>query len=270
MAEVPEVEILTRDLREAVVGRPIYGAEVLQDAAVRYPTVSEFAALLKDRTVTGAQRRAKYILLPLSGDLMLAVHLMLWGTLRLISALQPRAPETLIVWRLDHDEDLRLIDKLGYARAAVAAPDILAERLDLKSLGPEALDPSFNVEVLARRLGPRRGVLKTTLLDQRVVAGLGNRDADESLWLAAIDPRRSGSSLSLDELTRLHAAIGKVLTEGLALRGTQRDLFGRKGRAPHGRYVFERAGSSCPRCNALITHVRIGGRNTHYCPQCQL
>lgn len=269
MAEVPEVEILVRGLREAVIGRRIRSADVLQSAGVRLPAVSEFSSLLEGRVVTGAQRRAKYILLSLSDDLMLAVHLMLWGTLALVPATQPRLPETLIIWRLDHDEDLRLLDKLGYARAAVAPPAILAERLDLDSLGPEALDPSFSVEVLARQLTRRRGVLKTVLLNQRVLAGLGNRDADESLWLAGIDPRRPAASLTRDELTRLHAAIGKVLAEGIALRGTQRDLFGRKGQAQHRRYIFERTGEPCPRCAAPVAYARIGGRNAHYCPQCQ-
>lgn len=269
MAEVPEVEILVRDLGEAVVGRTIRSVNVLMDAAVRFPSVAEFSALLPERTVTGAQRRAKYILLPLADDLTLAVHLMLWGTLALVPTAQSYVPETLIAWRLDRDEDLRLIDKLGYARAAVATPVELKEKLDLDSLGPDALDPSFNVEILARQLGRRRGVLKTVLLNQRVLSGLGNRDADESMWLAGIDPRRSAASLTVDELTRLHAGIGQVLSEGLALRGTQRDLFGRKGRAQHGRFVFERTGRPCPRCSTAVSHLRIGGRNTHYCPHCQ-
>ena len=121
----------------------------------------------------------------------------------------------------------------------------------------------------SRQLGRRRGVLKTVLLNQRVLAGLGNRDADESMWLAGIDPRRSAASLTENELVLLHAAIVKVLAEGIALRGTQRDLFGRKGQAEHRRYVFERTGLPCPRCATPVAHVRIGGRNTHYCPQCQ-
>ncbi|HZS09650.1 MAG TPA: DNA-formamidopyrimidine glycosylase family protein [Blastocatellia bacterium] len=269
MAEVPEVEILVRDLREAVTGRTIRSVEVLDAAAVRFPDASEFSSLLRDRLVAGAQRRAKYILLPLSDDLLLAVHLMLWGTLALVPTDRLPVPETLIIWHLDHDEDLRLLDKLGYARAAVGPPAALAERLDLDSLGPDALDPSFDVDVLARQLGRRRGVLKTVLLNQRILAGLGNRDSDESLWLAGIDPRRSAASLTRDELARLHAAIGKVLEEGIALRGTQRDLFGRKGRAEHRRYIFERTGLPCPRCSTAVAHVRVGGRNTHYCPQCQ-
>ncbi len=269
MAEVPEVETLVRDLREAVVGRTIRETDVLQPTAVRFPTVDEFTTLLTDRVILDAHRRAKYILLPLSGDVLLAIHLALWGTVALVPTEQPRLLETAIVWRLDRDEDLRLIDKLGYARTAIGPPDVLAEKLDLNSLGPEALDPDFDVDVLARQLIRRRGVLKTVLLNQRVLAGLGNRDTDESLWLAEINPRRSAASLTSDELIRLHAAIGKVLSEGIALRGTQRDLFGRKGQAIHRRYIFEKSGEPCPRCGTRIAYLRIGGRNTFYCPNCQ-
>lgn len=269
MAEVPEVETLVRGLREAVVGRKIQEAEVLQPAAVRFPAVEEFITLLTDRTILDANRRAKYILLPLSGDLLLAIHLALWGTLVLIPDGQPRLPETLLIWHLDRDEDLRLIDRLGYARTAVGRTDFLAKRLDLHSLGPEALDPGFEVETLVRQLARRRGVLKTLLLNQRVLAGLGNRDADESLWLARIDPRRSAATLTINEITRLHSAIVKVLTEGIALRGTQRDLFGKKGQAAHRRNIFEKSGEPCPRCGSRIAYLRIGGRNTFYCPTCQ-
>ena len=269
MAEVPEVETLVRDLREAVVGRTIHKTEVFQPTAVRFPSAEEFTGLLLDRVVLDSQRRAKYILLPLSGDLVLAIHLALWGTLLLVSVDQPRLPETPIIWHLDQEQDLRFIDKLGYARAAAGRPEVLAEKLDLNSLGPEALDPGFDVAVLTRQLSRRRGVLKTVLLNQRILAGLGNRDADESMWAAGIDPRRSAASLTPDELVRLHAAIGKVLAEGIALRGTQRDLFGRKGEAIHRRNIFEKSGEPCPRCGARIAYTRIGGRNTFFCPNCQ-
>jgi formamidopyrimidine-DNA glycosylase len=269
MAEVPEVETLVRDLREAMVGRKIRETDVLQPAAVRYPTVNEFTTLLTDRIFLEAQRRAKYILLPLSGDLVLAIHLALWGTVALVPTEQRRLLETLIVWRLDQEQDLCLIDKLGYARAAVGSPDVVAEKLDLHSLGPEALDPNFDVDMLARQLSRRRGVLKSVLLNQRILAGLGNRDADESMWLAGIDPRRSAASLTSDELIRLHEAIRQILAEGIALRGTQRDLFGRKGQAIHRRNIFEKSGQPCPRCGARISYLRIGGRNTFYCPNCQ-
>ena len=180
MAEVPEVETIMRDLREAVVGRTLRETEVLLPAAVRFPSVDEFTTLLTGRVFVEANRRAKYILMPLSGGLVLSVHFALWGTLVLVPTDQPRLPETLIVWHLDQNQDLRLVDKLGYARSAVGTPEALAERLDLKSLGPEALDPDFDVNVLTRQLARRRGVLKSVLLNQRILAGLGNRDADEA------------------------------------------------------------------------------------------
>ena len=269
MAEVPEVETLVRDLRETVVGRTIRTTEVLLPAAVRFPTVDEYVSTLTDRVVLDSNRRAKYILLSLSGDLVLAVHLALWGTVAFVPTEQPRLPETVIIWHLDQEQDLRFIDKLGYARSTVGPPDVLAEKLDLESLGPEALDPDFDVSVLTRQLARRRGVLKSLLLNQRVLAGLGNRDTDESLWLAGIDPRRSAASLTPEELIKLHDAIQKVLSEGIALRGTQRDLFGRKGQAVHRRYIFEKSGEPCPRCGGRIAYLRIGGRNTFYCPNCQ-
>jgi formamidopyrimidine-DNA glycosylase len=269
MAEVPEVETIVRDLREAVVGREILAAEVLQPAALRFPEPGEFVAQIAGRVVLGAERRAKHILLPLSGELTLAIHFMLWGTLLLIPAGRRRVPETLIVFRLDRDQELHFLDKLGYARAALGSAEEITERLDLAALGPDALDPSFDAEVLARQLARRRGALKPVQLNQRAPAGLGNRDADESMWLAGIDPRRAPATLDRDEIQRLHDAICKMLEEGLAQRGTQADLFGRPGRAKHRRYIFERTGQPCPRCGTPIEHLRLGGRNTHYCPQCQ-
>ena len=269
MAEVPEVETIVRDLQAAAVGRQIMGAEVLLAEAVRFPAPDAFCALLAARRITGAARRSKHILMPLDDDLLLAVHFMLWGTLALVPSSRPRVPETLVVFTLDGDEDLRLLDKLGYARAALGTPAEVIERLDLDALGPDALAEEFSVETLANRVGKRRGVLKTVLLNQRVISGLGNRDADESMWLARIDPRRAAMSLTPEEFARLYESIGTVLHEGLELRGTQADLFGRRGRAQHRRYVFERTGQPCPRCGTPIAHLRIGGRNTHFCPACQ-
>ena len=269
MAEVPEVETIVRDLRSAIVGRAILGAEVIAPEAVRFPAPQAFVDRLSGRQILAAHRRAKYILLPLDGDLLLAIHFMLWGTLTLTPNTTPRPAHTLIAWMLDRDEELRLLDTLAYARAALAPPDELADRLDLHSLGPEALDPDFSVAVLAQQLAKRRSPIKTVLLNQRVLAGLGNRDADESLWLSRIDPRRMAASLTADELARLYEAICAVLQEGIALRGTQRDLFGTPGRAKHRRNIFERTGEPCPRCHTPIVHLKLGGRNTHYCLACQ-
>lgn len=199
----------------------------------------------------------------------LAVHFMLWGSLSLRPVGSERPTESLVVLKLDADEELWLTDTLGYARMAVARTTELSTRLKLEELGPEVLDADFSVHHLARRLSRRRSPLKTVLLNQRVIAGLGNRDADESLWKAELDPRRLATSLTREELTRLHRAMREVLEEGLSLRGTQRDLFGVKGQARHRRNVFERTGAPCPSCATPIRHERVGGRNTHWCARCQ-
>jgi formamidopyrimidine-DNA glycosylase len=269
VAEVPEVEIIVRDLRQAVVGRRILDAEVLSPAAIRFPAPPDFIAELRGRTVIAAQRRAKFILLPLDDGRTLAIHFMLWGDLKLRPVGSERPPETLVVFTLEGDEELHLTDTLGYARAAVGRTSELAARLKLDELGPEALDDTFTPEVLARQLRRRRSPLKTVLLNQRVLAGLGNRDADESLWQAGLDPRRLASSLTAGEVVRLHRAIRQVLEEGLSLRGTQKDLFGVQGQAKHRRNVFGRTGAPCPRCTTPFSHLRIGGRNTHWCAACQ-
>jgi len=269
MAEVPEVEIIARDLRQAVVGRRITEVEVLAPQAVRFPSPPEFVSALRGQRITSAHRRAKFILLSLEDGQTLAVHFMLWGSLSLRPVGSERPPESLVVLKLDADEELWLTDTLGYARMAVARAAELTARLKLEELGPEVLDADFTVDRLASRLSRRRSPLKTVLLSQRVIAGLGNRDADESLWKAGLDPRRLATSLTREELTRLHRAMREVLEEGLSLRGTQRDLFGVKGQARHRRNVFECTGAPCPSCATPISHSRVGGRNTHWCARCQ-
>ena len=269
MAEVPEVETLVRDLQQAVVGRCFTGAEVLLAEAVRFPAPEALSERLKGRRVTAARRRAKLMLLSLDDGQVLALHLMLWGNLSLRPASGASPPATLVVFRLEGGEQLLFTDTLGYARLALAPAEELAERLKLAELGPEALSDDFTPEVLARQLRRRRGPLKTVLLNQRVLAGLGNRDADESLWGAGLHPTRTATSLTPEELLRLHGAIRAVLEEGVRLRGTQRDLFGVQGQAKHHRNVFGRTGEPCPRCGTRVRALKLGGRNTHWCPACQ-
>src|SRR5690606_21453707 len=140
-----------RGLRDAVVGRTIAAAQVLLPAAVRFPPVPQFLAQLENCVVDTAERRGKFILLGLAGELLLGLHMMLWGTLRLVPAGQ-RLPYTLIAWQLSGGEDLLLMDKLGYARAALGPPAALAEGLGLHRLGPDALDPAFDAAALARAI----------------------------------------------------------------------------------------------------------------------
>lgn len=270
MAEVPEVETLARDLRELVVGRAIGGARVLLPEAVRLPAPDQLGPLLAGRRVEGARRRAKWLLCDLTGGVTLALHMMLHGTLRLLPAGAPTDGQTMVIFGLDAGEALHLRDRKGFARVAAGPAAELAARLKLAALGPELLDPAFGAGDLAARLAGRRGVLKTTLVDQKVLAGLGNRDADESLWEARIDPRRKAGSLGADEAARLHSAARAVVEEGIGLRGTMTDLRGVRGRARQDRKIYGHGGEPCPRCGAPIARTFLGQLITFYCPACQV
>lgn len=269
MAEVPEVEIFARDMAELVAGRTILAAQVIRPAALRFPDPAAFAALLAGRPVGSVQRRAKYILCHVAGNITLAMHMMLHGTLRLLPAGTDPDPQTMIIYRLDGGEDLQLRDRDGFARAAAGPAAEVVERLKLDQLGPELLDPNFEPAGLLARLERRRGRLKTTLVDQKVVAGLGSRDADECMWQAMVSPLRPAGTLTPDEVARLLPAARAVIEEGIALRGTMPDLRGRPGRATQRRQVYGRAGEPCPRCGTPIERAFFGQLMTHWCPVCQ-
>jgi formamidopyrimidine-DNA glycosylase len=269
MAELPEVETTVRDLRASVLGRTIVSAEVVQPEVVRFLTPQEFATEIAGARIEAVDRRAKWILVRLSGERTLAIHFMLFGRLRLEPSDAKRETNLMLALRLDDASELRLIDRLGYARVALLPFDDLDERLGLDELGPEVLDESFTPETLEIRLAKKRIPVKPALLDQHVVAGMGNRDADESLWRAGINPERPAKQLSHEETERLASAMRGVLQDGISRRGTMPDLWGKRGTQMSHRQIFEREGEPCPRCGTPIQKTRLGNRQTFYCPVCQ-
>lgn len=269
MAEVPEVETMVRDIRATLLGRTIASAEVVIPETVRFATPQAFARDIAGARIEDAGRRAKWALVRLDGARTLAIHFMLFGHLRLEPAGAPREPALCLILSLDTGDELRLLDRLAYARVALLPDATLNDQLKLDTLGPEVLDPIFTPHTLETRLGKKRSPIKPVLLDQHVVAGMGNRDADESLWRAGIDPRRPAKDLDPDDAVRLASAMRAVLEEGLSRRGTLVDLWGRRGTQLAYRQVFERQGKPCPRCGTPIARIRQGARNTFYCPHCQ-
>jgi formamidopyrimidine-DNA glycosylase len=269
VAEVPEVETVVRDLRATVTGRTIESAEVTVPETVRFTSPDEFAREIAGARILGAERRAKWALVALSGDRTLAIHFMLFGYLRLEPPTATREPTLCLLLHLDGQEDLRLLDRVAYTRVALLPNDDINVRLGLDTLGPEVLDESFGPDQLEARLRPKRVPIKPTLLDQHVVAGMGNRDADESLWRARIDPRRPARELTDEEAAQLTSAMREVLAEGISRRGTLVDLWGKRGTQLQHRQIFEREGQPCPRCGTPIARLRQNNRNTYYCPHCQ-
>ncbi len=280
MPELPEVETVARDLRPLVTGTTIVGVRCDWPRVIRDGDEEAFAEAVIGRTIEGTGRRAKLLLIELSGDLVLAIHLKMTGQLFVVPAGAPQDRFVHLVFELADGRELRFRDmrKFGrvgvYPRAVVAGGEA-ARKLgagDVFALGPEPLDPSFTLARFREHLRGRRGRLKTLLTDQAFLAGIGNIYADEALWRARLHPLRSASSLRADDQKRLYEAVRGVLTEAVAYRGSSIDDY----TAPEGDgsmqerlQVYQRAGEACPRCARPLRRVVLGMRSTHFCSWCQ-
>ncbi|HEX9037775.1 MAG TPA: DNA-formamidopyrimidine glycosylase [Ktedonobacterales bacterium] len=271
MPELPEVEHVARQLRATLPGRRFTGVDVRWERTVQGMTAADFVAGVTGRTVTGVGRRAKYLLLNLDDGRLLVAHRRMSGNLSLRQSEVDEPQYTRVVMSLDDGRRLYYTDPRKFGRLALVSPSDLPRAL--AELGPEPLEPEFTPETLAARLAGSRRALKAALLDQRVVAGLGNIYADEALFRARLHPLRAAKSLSPEELARLHAGIQGALTTGLAHGGTTfgryRDLYDEEGSNLDFVEVYQRTGQPCPRCGTSVARITVAQRGTHFCPHCQ-
>jgi formamidopyrimidine-DNA glycosylase len=270
MPELPEVEYVARQLRAELIGRVIVHAEVLWPRTVAGLAPEELAARVADQRVTAVERRGKYLLLSLSAGDVLLVHRRMSGNLIFLPA-SADAPYTRARFVLDDGRQLAFTDPRKFGRLILLAEGELAAAL--ASLGPEPLDESFTASALGARLAGHVRPIKALLLDQRVVAGLGNIYADEALFRAGIHPLRPGASLRPAELEALRAGIRGALLTGIEHGGTtfgrHRDVYNEAGRNLEHVEVYQRTGQPCPRCGQPIARIVVAQRGTHFCPRCQ-
>jgi formamidopyrimidine-DNA glycosylase len=272
MPELPEVETIKEDLRELVVGSTVRRAEVLYPTLVEQPSVEEFARRLEGVRITGARRRAKHLIVELDSGDALVFQLKIGGQLLLVPPVEEPRTALMLVLHLDGSRRLFLRDQTEFSRARLLDEAGLEARLS--SLGPEPLEDGFAVEYLRETQGGRRAQIKPLILDQKVVAGVGNIYADEILFDARLHPRRKANTLSDAEWRALHAAIQKNLAAGVEHRGTTvrlyRDVLDRPGEHQNYLRVFEKHGEPCPEaCGGEVVREKVGGRPTHFCPECQ-
>jgi formamidopyrimidine-DNA glycosylase len=271
MPELPEVETFVADLRPQLVGRHILGAQVLWPRTLAEPDLSAFEARIRDQQIVELERRGKYLLCRLGSGDTLIVHLRMTGRLEIVPADSPTlvGPHVRAWFHLAGGEYLVFTDVRKFGRIWLVADD----RQVLDKLGPEPLSWNFTAERLKERLRDRRVAAKTLLMDQRVVAGLGNIYTDEALFLAGIHPLRTGASLSDDEVDRLYEAIRLVLSEAIGQRGTTlrdyRPPYSAAGAYQHRLRVYGQTDLPCPRCGTAIRRIRVTQRSAHFCPQCQ-
>jgi formamidopyrimidine-DNA glycosylase len=267
MPELPEVETIRAQLEPRLVGRTLQIVSILDPRLTRPLDPREVAAELQGTRVVGVERRGKYLVLRLNTGSALLVHLRMTGSFGFESTSHERA-----VLELDGGERLVYRDVRRFGTWLVVDAIELEPYLTSKN-GPEPLSGRFTSAWLARQLSRRRAPVKAVLLDQRVVAGLGNIYADEALWRARLSPLRPASLLEPEEVPRLTRAIRAVLRKGIERQGASlRDYAkpdGASGEMQEEFKVYGREGEPCPRCGTPIAKARVGGRGTWYCPHCQ-
>ncbi len=272
MPELPEVEIVARSLDAQVRGRVISAIEKLDwERMVETPDLSTLYDLLPGRQIQSAGRRAKWALITLDAGWTLAIHLRMSGNLVVQAADVEPDVYTHLVLALDDGRRIFFHDQRKFGRVRLLDPAGL-QALD-QSLGPEPLGSAFTPEVLSLRLAGRRTKIKPLLLDQAVIAGLGNIYANEALWIAGIHPLRPAASLSNHDSERLHAAIRATLTQAIIHEGSTlrnyRNGYGQRGSHQEHFFVYDRAGRACTRCGTLIERIVTAQRSTFFCPACQ-
>ena len=277
MPELPEVETYVRALEPLLLGKTVLKAEVRWPRTIAAPNADRFTDLVRGRSFSSFGRRGKYMLLHLDSGETLVVHLRMTGELRLLPPTRPgvgAAPtpidkHTHVLFDLDTSEQLRFRDTRKFGRIWLVEDSATV----VGNLGPEPLDEDFVPQTLARSLAGRKASIKALLLNQNVLAGVGNIYADESLFRARIDPRRAGGSLALDEIERLHLALRDVLLAGIEAQGSSVQNYapptGAKGGFQEQFQVFRRSGEPCFVCGTSIGRTVLAQRSTHFCPACQ-
>ena len=284
MPELPEVETVRRRLVACLTGRVLRDV-VVNDASVSAQDEAQLRALLVDRRILGLRRRGKYLIVDLSaaessaasraadelsvGPSMAIIHLRMTGQLLFDPGPAERPPR--FVWRLEpqaylHFQDVRRFGRLWALRPA-AEDDFFAR------MGPEPFGAEFTVAYLIEELRGRTAPLKSFLLDQRRLAGVGNIYADEALFRARLHPLRAAGSVRPLQAQRLHAALLETLQAGIDHEGSSIESFvdpaGMRGSFQEILNVYQRTGEPCRVCGATILRLEVGGRGTHYCPACQ-
>ncbi|HVB77092.1 MAG TPA: bifunctional DNA-formamidopyrimidine glycosylase/DNA-(apurinic or apyrimidinic site) lyase [Candidatus Nitrosotalea sp.] len=273
MPELPEVETVVCDLRPAVVGRRIERVLHLNPLLLRQREPRPAGELLVGRVIEALERRGKYIIFRCGERLCLIVHLGMTGQLRLVPAGHELAPHVHLRLELQGQQELRLRDPRRFGRVLIGEEEDLIAQGAMPRLGAEPIDPGFDGPLLGRLLSGRRAPIKSLLLDQRIVAGVGNIYADEALFRARIHPARSAAGLGPRRLSRLASALAGALAEGIVHRGSTiadyRDAWGERGHQQDRLQVYGRAGQACLNCGSRLRSIRLGGRTSVFCVRCQ-
>ncbi|MEG4941432.1 DNA-formamidopyrimidine glycosylase [Microcoleus sp. F4-D5] len=309
MPELPEVETICRGLNQATLDREMLGGDVLLNSTIaRSISATDFLTKVKGKSIVRWYRRGKYLLAELSqfpegerekgkgaefregtprssllpSSLLLpskagwlGVHLRMTGQLLWVNRSEPLQKHARVRLFFEGNKELRFVDQRTFGQMWYVPPEteVSSTVTGLKLLGPEPFSDEFTTEYLARKLHRRARPIKTALLDQALIAGLGNIYADETLFLSGVMPTTLCADLTAEQIGRIHTAIIQVLQKAIASGGTTFSNFlnvqGVNGNYGGVAWVYNRAGQPCRTCSATIERIKLAGRSTHFCPACQ-
>jgi formamidopyrimidine-DNA glycosylase len=288
--ELPEVETVRRGLNQVTCQQAIQSGDVLLHRTVAYPDAAAFLAGMRGSTIVHWHRRGKYLLAELvqsnqsastQSEILLpagwlGVHLRMTGQLLWVDPAAPLQKHTRVRLFFASGKELRFVDQRTFGQLWWVPPDRPPESIitGLQHLGPEPFAAEFSVTYFEQQLRKSRRPVKNALLDQAIVAGIGNIYADEALFLSGIHPQTLGSELTRSQIERLHDQIVQVLQTSIEVKGTTfstfRNLEGVNGNYGGIAWVYARDGEACRTCGTPIQRLRLAGRSAHFCPQCQV
>ena len=272
MPELPEVEQVKRTLSPHVVGKKIIAVDVRLPRLIQYPAADVFVDKLVGKTVEGIERKGKYLRLNLGRDLYLLIHLRLTGALLAVKKVASEPLYAKIKFALAGDEDLWFTDIRTFGTLyLIDHGDKVIE--GYAGLGPEPLSEELTAEYLTPIISRKSAAIKGVILDQKVIAGLGNIYADEALFVAGILPDRNADLVTVEECEKLIAAINQVIAQGIKNHGTTfrdyKDGNGNQGSNQKYLLAYGRKGKPCKTCGTILEGSKVAGRGTTFCSHCQ-
>ena len=273
MPEMPEVEIIRRYLDKMAAGKKIMDLDIRLPRMIKWPDTEGFRALVTGRTIKAMNRRGKYLLLELDNGSEVVFHLRMTGRLVYEPTGKTGDSHARVIFHLQGGASLVYGDTRTLGTIHGIRPKERAMLKGLAEMGPEPLSAEFTAAYLYETASRRKVAIKSFLLNQKYIGGIGNIYADEALFLAGLHPLRPAQSLSREECGRLWESVNKVIAAGIEDGGTTfRDYQnGEGGQGSHQEhlYVYGRKGEPCRSCGRPIERITVGGRGTHFCPKCQ-
>lgn len=270
MPELPEVETVKNTLKKKILNQKINDVNIFYNKIIEYPTVDEFKEQILNQTINDIKRRGKWLMFELDNYYLLS-HLRMEGRYYIKNKSEAMEKHAHICFLLDNDMELRYIDARKFGKMHLIKKEDILKRKPINELGYEPWDRNLNIKYLKEKYAKRNIPIKTVILDQGIIVGIGNIYADEILFLSNISPLKKANQLNDTELQNIIDNTKKVLEHAIVLGGTTIKSY-ESSEGVHGKFQNElliHNKKTCPKCNSNVEKIRVGGRGTYFCKNCQ-